>query len=453
MPPPWMTGRVDMSARAKVKQAAKPAAKKSSKNLKNKAKNPTAVKADVGSNALDAYLSKDGKAVYASRPQESRGRLYEEAPSKTRGAFERDRDRIIHCAAFRRLKFKTQVFVYHEGDHYRTRLSHSIEVAQVARSIARLLHADEDLAETCALAHDLGHTPFAHVGEDALKECMEPYGGFDHNDQTLRVVTKLEKKYPDFDGLNLSWESLEGLVKHNGPVIRKGQKKPKLEITLSEMSERMDLMLGTYASIEAQAAGIADDIAYNSHDLDDGLQAGMFTLQDLEQVDWVAEIMRGKRKAYPGIDTYRLTQETIRDVMGTYVLDVLAESRARVLALNPKTPDDIRHAKRQLVIMSDEMKKKDRALRDFLWANFYRHHQVSRVRRKVFQCVQDLFEVFMAHKRCLPADYLRQVDAVPKGWNRKTWHARTVADYIASMTDRLALLEHKDLYDAYQVIR
>jgi dGTPase len=291
------------------------------------------------------------------------------------------------------------------------------------------------------------------VGEDALKECMEPYGGFDHNDQTLRVVTKLEKKYPDFDGLNLSWESLEGLVKHNGPVIRKGQKKPKLEITLSEMSERMDLMLGTYASIEAQAAGIADDIAYNSHDLDDGLQAGMFTLQDLEQVDWVAEIMRGKRKAYPGIDTYRLTQETIRDVMGTYVLDVLAESRARVLALNPKTPDDIRHAKRQLVIMSDEMKKKDRALRDFLWANSYRHHQVSRVRRKVFQCVQDLFEVFMAHKRCLPADYLRQVDAVPKGWNRKTWHARTVADYIASMTDRLALLEHKDLYDAYQVIR
>ncbi|MBI1215387.1 MAG: deoxyguanosinetriphosphate triphosphohydrolase [Alphaproteobacteria bacterium] len=440
-----------MSARAKVKQAAKPAKKKNSKKLKSlkKKAQPT----DVGKSALDGYLAADGKAVYASRPQESRGRLYDEAPSKTRGAFERDRDRIIHCAAFRRLKFKTQVFVYHEGDHYRTRLSHSIEVAQVARSLARLLHADEDLAETCALAHDLGHTPFAHVGEDALKECMEPYGGFDHNDQTLRVVTKLEKKYPDFDGLNLCWESLEGLVKHNGPVVKKGHKKPKLEITLSEISKQWDMMLGSYASLEAQAAGIADDIAYNSHDLDDGLQAGMFTLKDLEQVEWVDAIMRAKRKAHPDIDNYRLTQETIRDVMGTYVIDVLAESRANIIALDPKTPDDIRHAKHQLVTMSDEMKKKDRALRDFLWANFYRHHQVSRVRRKVFACVQDLFAVFMEHKRCLPAVVLKQVDAVPKGWKAETWRARAVADYIASMTDRLALLEHRDLFDAYQVMR
>ena len=183
-------------------------------------------------------------------------------PSKTRGAFERDRDRIIHSTAFRRLKFKTQVFVYSEGDQYRTRLSHSIEVAQVARSLARLLKADEDLAETCALAHDLGHTPFAHVGEDALKECMQPYGNFDHNDQTLRIVTLLEKKYPHFDGLNLSWESLEGLVKHNGPVVKKG-KKPKLEITLNTLKDEMDLLLGTYAGIEAQIAGLADDIAYN----------------------------------------------------------------------------------------------------------------------------------------------------------------------------------------------
>jgi len=323
----------------------------------------------------------------------------------------------------------------------------------VARSLARLLHVDEDLAETCALAHDLGHTPFAHVGEDALKECMEPYGGFDHNDQTLRVVTKLEKKYPEFDGLNLTWESLEGLCKHNGPVYRKGKKKPKLEITLSEISKQMDLMLGTYASIEAQAAGIADDIAYNSHDLDDGLQAGMFTLKDLEQVDWVAAIMRAKRKAHPDIDDYRLTQETIRDVMGTYVLDVLAYSRAHILDRDPQSPDDVRGAGRQLVGMSEEMRKKDRALRDFLWANFYRHHQVSRVRRKVFACVQDLFEVFMKHKRCLPAAVLKQVNDTPKGWKAETWHARAVADYIASMTDRLALLEHRDLFDAYQVMR
>src|SRR4051812_38718863 len=218
---------------------------------------------------LSGFIAVDGLAVYASRPSESRGRLYPEVPSKTRGAFERDRDRIIHSTAFRRLKFKTQVFVYHEGDHYRTRLSHSIEVAQVARSLARLLHADEDLAETCGLAHDLGHTPFAHVGEDALKECMQPYGNFDHNDQTLRIVTLLEKKYPHFDGLNLTWESLEGLVKHNGPVIKKGIK-PKFEVTLNVLRNEMDLMLDTYASLEAQIAGLSDDIAYNSHDLDDG---------------------------------------------------------------------------------------------------------------------------------------------------------------------------------------
>ncbi|MDE1151146.1 MAG: deoxyguanosinetriphosphate triphosphohydrolase [Micavibrio sp.] len=402
---------------------------------------------------LAAYLDADGLAVFASRPQFSRGRLHVESPSKTRGDFERDRDRIIHCSAFRRLKFKTQVFVYHEGDHYRTRLSHSIEVAQVARSLARLLRCDEDLAETCALAHDLGHTPFAHVGEDALKECMEPYGGFDHNDQTLRVVTKLEKKYPNFEGLNLSWESLEGLVKHNGPVVKKGQKKPHLEITLGEISKQMDLMLGTYASLEAQIAGIADDIAYNSHDLDDGLQAKLFTVDDLQQVDWVADIIAAKRKAYPGITGYTLEQETIRDVMGTYILDVLTETKRRIVALKPQGPDDIRHASGMTVAMSEKMKKNDRSLRDFLWANFYRHHSVSRVRRTVFQVVQDLFKVFMEHKRCLPPEYLKQYDDVPKGWDKRTWHARTVADYIASMTDRLALLEHKELFDAYQVMR
>ena len=403
--------------------------------------------------SLARFLAEDGKAVFASRPSESRGRLYKENASKTRGDFERDRDRIIHCSAFRRLKFKTQVFVYHEGDHYRTRLSHSIEVAQVARSLARLLKCDEDLAETCALAHDLGHTPFAHVGEDALKECMEPFGGFDHNDQTLRVVTKLERKYPNFDGLNLCWESLEGLVKHNGPVIKKGQKKPKLEITLAELSKQMDLKLDTYASAEAQAAGIADDIAYNSHDLDDGLHAGLFTIDDLEQVEWVAEIVAAKRKAYPGIEKYTLAQETVRDVMGTYIMDVLSETKRRIADLNPKEADDVRYASGMVVGMSERHKKNDRALRDFLWANFYRHHEVSRVRRKVFEVVQDLFNVFMKHRRCLPIEVLKQIENVPKGWDKQEWHARSVADYIASMTDRLALLEHKDLFDAYQVMR
>jgi dGTPase len=394
----------------------------------------------------------DGLAVYASRPAESRGRLYPEVPSKTRGAFERDRDRIIHSTAFRRLKFKTQVFVYSEGDHYRTRLSHSIEVAQVARSLARLLKVNEDLAETCALAHDLGHTPFAHVGEDALKECMQPYGNFDHNDQTLRIVTLLEKKYPHFDGLNLSWESLEGLVKHNGPVITKG-KKPKLEITLNALKDEMDLLLGTYASIEAQIAGLADDIAYNSHDLDDGLSAGLFTLKDLEEVAWVREIIAQKRKEFSGIDEKLIEQEVIRDVMGFYIHDVLGESKRRLAALKPECSDDVRDAGSMTISMSDAMKKRDRALRDFLWAHFYRHHHVSRVRLKSFRIVQDLFGAFMAHRRCLPPEWLKQVENVPKGWDAQVWKARSVADYIASMTDRMALLEHKDLFDAYQVIR
>jgi dGTPase len=391
-------------------------------------------------------------AVYASRPYDSRGRLYPELPSKTRTDFERDRDRIIHSTAFRRLKFKTQVFVYHEGDHYRTRLSHSIEVAQVARSLARLLKCNEDLAETCALAHDLGHTPFAHVGEDALKECMKPYGGFDHNDQTLRVVTLLEKKYPNFDGLNLTWESLEGLVKHNGPVVKKG-KKPKFEITLNAMKDEMDLMLDTYASMEAQIAGISDDIAYNSHDLDDGLTAGLFTLKDLEKVEWVGSIIRAKKKEYPGIDGKVLVQETIRDVMGAYVLDVLDETRRRLAVLNPSSADDVRRASSQTVTLSDEMKKRDRALRGFLWANFYEHQAVSRVRLKTFRVVKELFAAFMENPRCLPKDWMKQAENTPKGWKAETWRARTVADYIANMTDRLAILEHKELFDAYQVVR
>lgn len=404
------------------------------------------------SNVLDAFLAADGLAVYAARAEDSRGRLYPEVPSKTRGPFERDRDRIIHSTAFRRLKFKTQVFVYHVGDHYRTRLSHSIEVAQVARSLARLLHANEDLAETCGLAHDLGHPPFAHVGEDAIKECMQAFGGFDHNDQTLRVVTLLEKKYPHFPGLNLTWESLEGLVKHGGPVLRKN-KKVKLEITLDALKDEMDLMLGTFAGIEAQIAGISDDIAYNSHDLDDGLAAGLFTLKDLEEVEWVREIIVRKRKEFPGTEECLIEQEVIRDVMGTYVLDVLAETTRRIIALKPKNADSIRHAKDMTVAMSAEMRKRDKALRQFLWAHFYRSHKISRERLKTFQIVHDLFNAFMNHRRCLPAEWLRQVENVPKGWKAADWHARTVADYIASMTDRMAILEHQDLFDIQQINR
>ena len=440
-----------MPARTQKKTVTKKTAKTAKGKTAKAAKSP-AVKTKRAEPLAD-MLATDGLTRFASRAHESRGRIYAEPPSKTRGDFERDRDRIIHCQAFRRLKFKTQVFVYHEGDHFRTRLSHSIEVAQVARGLSRLLKVDEDLAETCALAHDLGHTPFAHVGEDALSECMQPYGGFDHNDQTLRVVTKLEKKYPDFDGLNLTWESLEGLMKHNGPVIKKGRKTTQFEVTLDALRKQVDLKLDTYASLEAQIAGLADDIAYNSHDLDDGLSAGMFTLKDLEEVDWVAGIIHEKRKQWPDIDTYRLTQETIRDVMGVYVLDVLDETKKRLADLKPQSADDIRHADRMMCAMSDDLRRKDRQLRDFLWAHFYRHHEVSRVRRKVFQCVQDLFSVFMEHRRCLPPPWFQQAENTPKGWKAETWRARTIADYIASMTDRLALLEHKALFDTYQVMR
>ena len=399
------------------------------------------------------FLADDGYAVFASRPAQSRGRLHSEPPSKTRDDFHRDRDRIIHSQAFRRLKFKTQVFVYHEGDHYRTRLSHSIEVAQVARALSRSLRLNEDLAETCALAHDLGHTPFAHVGEDALKESMEGHGGFDHNDQTLRIVTMLEKRYPRFDGLNLTWESLEGLIKHNGPVLKKGDRKKKLEITLDWLKDRMDLKLDTYASMEAQVAALADDIAYNSHDLDDGMTAGLFTLGDLEEVPLIGAIIKDKRKEFPGIDDGRLVPEMIREIMGVYIQDVLATTREKIAKINPRNADDVRYAGLQMVSMSDRMAKNDKELRTFLWEHFYRHNSVARMRYKVHKVVQDLFAVFMEHPRCLPLEWYQQFQKTPKGWVESHWQGRTVADYIASMTDRLALLEHRRLFDAYQEIR
>jgi len=402
---------------------------------------------------LKDLICEDGKATYACRPETTRGRIFEEPVSKTRSDFQRDRDRIIHSNAFRRLKHKTQVFVYHEGDHYRSRLTHSIEVAQVARSLARSINIDEDLAETCALAHDLGHTPFAHVGEDALKECMEPYRGFEHNDQTLRVVTKLEKRYPRFDGLNLTWESLEGLVKHNGPVLSWGMKPTNLEVTLNELKDQSDLKLETYASVEAQVAGIADDIAYNSHDLDDGIAAGFFTLDDLLHLPMVGDIVRDKRKEFPDCPDERLRHEVIREVMGHIVLDVMKESRKRIAALNPKSVEDVRNANHQLIAFSEEMIGYDKALRSFLWENFYINQRLSRIRLSVFKVVQDLFKAFFENERCLPVECRVQMAEVPEGWREVDWRARTIADYIASMTDRKALLEHREMFDTYQALR
>ena len=402
---------------------------------------------------LKDMVAADGKAVFACRPEETKGRIFEEPPSKTRSDFQRDRDRVIHSRAFRRLKHKTQVFVSNEGDHYRTRLTHSIEVAQVARSLARSLNLDEDLAEVCALAHDLGHTPFAHVGEDALKECMKPYRGFDHNDQTLRVVTKLERRYPRYDGLNLTWETLEGLVKHNGPVLSCGMKPTSLEVTLSELITQADLKLETYASVEAQVAGIADDVAYNSHDLDDGMAAGYFTLDDMLHLPMIGDIIRDKRKEFPNIEQGIMRAEVIREIMGQIILDVMRESRKRIAKVNPKSVEDIRNADIQVIDFSDEMKAVDKALRGFLWENFYLNKDLSRVRNMIFNVVQDLFKIFFEHDRTLPDKWRAQLTEIPKGWGEEEWRARTIADYIASMTDRKAILEHKELYDANRLLR
>ena len=395
-------------------------------------------------------------AAYACRPDRSLGRIYEEPDSKSRTCFQRDRDRIIHCGAFRRLKYKTQVFVYHEGDHYRTRLTHTLEVAQIARSIARALMVNEDLAEAVALAHDLGHTPFAHVGEDVMEACMKDVGGFDHNDQSLRVLTHLERRYPKWDGLNLSWETLEGVAKHNGPLIKKGQKPEKagLPVTILSVNQQMDLRLDTFAPIEAQAAAIADDIAYNNHDVEDGLRAGLFDIDTLRSVPLLSEIIPQVEKQYPGLNSKILTCEVIREMIGAMVEDVLAESRRRLRDANPQSPDDVRNAPECFVAFSEEMLPKINGLRAFLYENMYRHYTVRRMRVKVSGIVKDLYETFMDEYHLLPQDWqARVVDAGGDNPKNKTARARVVADYIAGMTDRYAIKEHERLFEQHWDLR
>jgi dGTPase len=382
-------------------------------------------------------------AAYACRPDQSKGRLYEEEESPTRTCFQRDRDRIIHTSAFRRLKDKTQVFVYHEGDHYRTRLSHTIEVSQIARSLARGLLVNEDLAEGVALSHDLGHTPFAHTGEDILAECMEPYGGFEHNDQSLRVLTKLERKYHRWPGLNLTWETLEGVVKHNGPVHYK-----TLPVTLAEVQKQTDLRLDSYASVEAQCAALADDIAYNNHDVEDGLRAGMFSLEAIEQVTLIGEVINNVRKQYPGIADHYLVQETIREMIGAMVSDVMSESTKRLREINPQSPDDIRAAGRPVVAFSESMYEKVDELRDFLMTKMYRHYSVMRVRLKSEKIVKDLFDAFLQRPQLLPERWQKRVEEVGGMMNDHP-RARIVCDYIAGMTDRYAMREHERMFDLY----
>lgn len=389
-------------------------------------------------------------ASYACRPDQSRGRLFEEPESRYRTPFQRDRDRIIHSSAFRRLKYKTQVFVYHEGDHYRTRLTHTIEVAQIARAMARALMINEDLAETIALAHDLGHTPFAHMGEEALRKCMDDLGGFDHNDQSLRVLVHLEEKYPGWKGLNLTWETLEGVAKHNGPRLRKNQKPDKsvLPATLLDLCQKVDLGLDDYASVEAQVAALADDIAYNNHDVEDGLSAGFFTIEDLEKLPMTGEILAQIRRTYPTISSPILIAEMIREMIGAMVNDVLEESRARLKALNPATPDSVRKSKKQVVSFSPAMAKAVEELRSFLFSRMYRHYSLQRIAMKVEKIIPDLFSAFINKYSLLPDHWQRRVEQTGGLTNDKA-RARVVCDYIAGMTDRYAIREHERIFDLY----
>ena len=381
-------------------------------------------------------------APYAAKPAESRGRLHPEPEHEMRSPFQRDRDRIIHSTAFRRLKHKTQVFVYHEGDHYRTRLTHSLEVAQIARTIARALGLDEDLAEALALAHDLGHTPFGHAGEEALNAEMAPHGGFSHNDQTLRILTRLERGYAEFDGLNLTWETLEGTVKHNGPLLGPGNDRP-VPPSIAEYDKRHPLGLATFPGLEAQVAALSDDIAYNNHDLDDGLRAGLFTVGDLADVPLIGPLFRDVAARYPGIEESRLVHEAIRRVIDRMVRSLIDETRGRLAASGATTAEDIRNRVEPTAAFSPEMREHDRALKRFLFERMYRHYRVNRMSSKARRVVHDLFQLFMAEPDCLPSEWR------PAPGEGDAARARVVADYLAGMTDRFALDEHRRLFDTY----
>ncbi|MFU0503753.1 deoxyguanosinetriphosphate triphosphohydrolase [Pseudaminobacter sp. NGMCC 1.201702] len=384
------------------------------------------------------------RAAYACDPALSRGRLFSEAESPTRTPFQRDRDRIIHSTAFRRLKHKTQVFIAHEGDHYRTRLTHTIEVAQIARALARALRCDEDLAEAVALVHDFGHTPFGHTGEDALNEKMAEWGGFDHNAQSLRVVTRLENRYAEFDGLNLTWETLEGLVKHNGPLTdAKGEGlNGWVPQSILDYCELHDLELDKFASLEAQCAAIADDIAYNTHDIDDGLRAGLLTLDMLEEVSLPAGILHGVRERYPALDAARCGHELMRRQITLMVEDVIRTASARLGSLKPQSVRDIHEAGTVIVTFSDNMARAEKELKAFLYKNIYRHEEVMRVRADAELIVRQLFDAYFAEPREMPDGWREGLDRA-----EERIKARHVADFLAGMTDTYALKEHRRLFD------
>ncbi len=375
------------------------------------------------------------RATYASDPARTRGRLYGEEESAFRSPFQRDRDRIIHASAFRRLKHKTQVFVEHEGDYFRTRLTHSIEVAQVARTIAGVLALDEHLSEAVALAHDLGHPPFGHTGEDALDRLMAPFGGFDHNAQAVKIVTSLERHYAQWDGLNLTWETLEGLAKHNGPLTG------TLPFALAEYDARHDLELASHASAEAQVAALADDIAYNNHDLHDGLRAGLFTADDIRALPIVGAAFEEVDARWPGLEEGRRRHEALRRVFGVMVEDVLVTSRRLLQEANPGSVEELRALGRPVIRFSPRLWGELGEIRAFLFTRMYRAPSVVKMREQVTKVVEDLFAAYMSEPALLPTEWRADVSDLAD----QTALARVIADYIAGMTDRFALQEHARL--------
>jgi dGTPase len=392
--------------------------------------------------------------AYACDPDRSRGRLFDEPPSKTRSPFRRDCDRVIHSTAFRRLKHKTQVFVFHEGDHYRTRLTHTLEVAQIARALARQLGLDEDLTETLALAHDLGHPPFGHAGERALDSCLQAHGGFDHNAQTLRVVTSLEHRYPEFDGLNLTWESLEGIVKHNGPLTDKAGKPVGryrdhgVPVGISDYDRNYDLELWSFASLEAQVAAIADDIAYDAHDIDDGLRAGLFSVDDLNVMPLTADMIGAIGKRYPDLDDNRRGAELVRELIAYLIGAVFSETGRRLDQARLKSAEDVRNQDRTLIAFPPDAAQAEAAIKAFLKERMYRHPRVMRVMGEAESILFDLFARYQRSPHDLPPEWLP-----PQGEDSETERARRIGNFIAGMTDRFALTEHQRLFDSTPDLR
>jgi dGTPase len=370
-------------------------------------------------------------ASYAVTGSNSRGRKIAEVQPQGRSEFQRDRDRIIHSGAFRRLEYKTQVFVNHEGDLFRTRLTHSIEVAQIARSIARRLRINEDLAEGISLAHDLGHTPFGHAGQDALNACMKAHGGFEHNLQSLRVVDKLEERYASFDGLNLCFETREGILKHCSADNA---------ARLGEVGERF--LQNRRPSLEAQIANLADEIAYNNHDVDDGLRSGLITLEQLEAVPLVAAQLSEVRHTYPGLPARRVVHEIVRRMINTVVTDLIRQSESNIKLHAPATLEDVRSAP-ALIAYSTEINEQQRALKNFLRIHLYRHYRVLRMSTKARRIISDLFGIFMEDSRLLPPQFQIQAEHD---------RARSVADYIAGMTDRYAIREHRRIFAVEELV-